>query len=95
MNTIHDAFDQIDKINAELFDALVHGDAECVSTLVAMQCEWVSNFPKDQLTSEHRTKLLEISSQIQRQQALIGQALQVSQFFLSQLHRQPSYSALG
>lgn len=95
MDEIQRLFDKFDQISANLNEALVNGDAIAVQSLVEEQCQWLATLPRAKITALHHGKLGEIRKQIETQQALIQQALSVTEFFLSRLHQQTSYSALG
>jgi len=94
-NNIDIHLDAFEAIALQLDNALTCMDAEMVEKLVIEQCKWMNAVPKNEISVTQVARLSQIGVHVLRQQALIEQALRVTEYFLSRLHESPTITVAG
>ena len=86
--------EQLERVCAELHEALVQNRTLDIEKLVVQQCDLIRQVSSEHLTENQRQRLVPIHGEVEIQQRLIRQALGLTNFFYSKLLQSNSYSAL-
>ena len=87
--------DQLDALHDEMMNALAHNHSRRVQALVLQQCQIAVALQNRSLSDEHIRRLQLIRDLVNQEQALVAQALQVADFFLTKLHEQSNFLEFG
>jgi len=86
---------QLEQLSIAVIDAVVRSDPAVVEQLVIEQCQWLKQLNPEHLGPEHRQRLIQVAKSVDAQQCLLGQALQVSEFFLLRLSETRKFNRIG
>jgi hypothetical protein len=83
--------DTCDKVIA----VILQNKTDSLEQLVVEQCQWLKRFGAIELDDDSKNRLALISDKVKTQQLLIGQALQISEFFMTRLHEARGFNKTG
>lgn len=78
----------MDELHPKLISALTINDAAAVQNLVVEQCKLAALLQGRELSDIQRERLRHIREHVVEEQAMIAQAVKVSEYFLAQFHKQ-------
>lgn len=92
---IDEHIDQLEVLTSAVIDAVVQNSTHSIEQLVIEQCQCIKRIDPSELTCQQRLRLQEVARAVDTQQALLGQALSVSEFFLQRLSETRSFNRIG
>lgn len=91
MTDLQECLDEFEELHGQVMDALTKNEAEKVQDLITKQYACIEQIGSLEITKNDRHRLMEIQTLIQRQNALIQQASEVADYFLSRFYQISSF----
>ena len=85
----------LEQLGSAVIEAVIQNDTCVIESLVIEQCQWMRKLQEQPIQAEYKPRLQKIAAAISTQQTLIGQALQVTGFFLQKLNETRAFSDFG
>lgn len=95
MAVVDECLSALEQIHEDLMDALVRNDTAQIEALVMAQCRQMSLFPRTEMSDQDSQRLRALQQKVKQQQTLLEQAAKVTQYFLSRLHHESTFTAFG
>lgn len=85
----------MDELHPKLILALTNNDSATVQSLVVEQCRLAAQLQRCEISDVQRVRLQGIRERVTEEQALVAQALKLSEYFLTQLHKESRVVEFG